>query len=363
MNRRNFLKSGLLIPAAAAVPGAALAAPRVFDPQPREWRQFEITTRIELAGPRGERRAWLPLPAIEDPLWTKPMGNRWFGNARLMQMHQEKKYGAQILYAEWFEEEKDPLLQVVSRVALRDRAIDFSRPNGARLSTAERRLYTEPTALIPIDGIVHETAQRAIGGAKTDLEKARAIYDWVVDNSFRDPETRGCGLGDVKTMLETGNLSGKCADINSLFVGLCRAVGLAARDVYGVRVADSQFGLKTLGKSGDISKAQHCRAEVFIDGFGWVPADPADVRKVVLEERPGLTLDDPLVRNVREKLFGAWESNWLAYNFAHDIDLPNATGPMVSFLMYPEAETPIGRRDSLAPERFKYRIVSREISA
>lgn len=351
----------MLIPAAATMPGAVLAAPQVFDPQPRQWRQFEITTRVELAGPRGERRAWLPLPAVEDPLWSRPMGDRWSGNARVMRAYREEKYGAQMIYAEWDEAELAPLLEVVSRVALRDRAVDFSKPNGARLSDAEYRLYTEPTMLIPIDGIVQKTAQQAIEGARSDLDKARAIYEWVVDNSIRDPKTRGCGLGDIKSMLETGNLSGKCADINSLFVGLCRAVGLAARDVYGVRVAESSFGFKTLGKSGDISKAQHCRAEVFIDGFGWIPVDPADVRKVVLEERPGLTLQDPLVRNVREKLFGAWESNWLAYNFAHDLVLPNATGPMLSFLMYPEAETPIGRRDSLAPERFRYRIISSEI--
>ncbi|MGH8678286.1 MAG: transglutaminase-like domain-containing protein, partial [Burkholderiales bacterium] len=329
MKRRNFLKSGLLIPAVATMPRAVLAAQRTFDPQPRYWRQFEVTTRVELAGPRGGRRAWLPLPAVEDPVWTRPMGNRWSGNARTMRVYQEKKYGAQMLYAEWDETESAPVVEVVSRAALRDRAIDFSVPNGARLPDAEYRLYTEPSALIPIDGIVQKTAQEAIQGARADLDKARTIYEWVVDNSFRDPETRGCGLGDVKSMLETGNLSGKCADINSLFVGLCRAVGLAARDVYGVRVADSQFGLKTLGKSGDISKAQHCRAEVFIDDFGWVPVDPADVRKVVLEERPGLTLQNPLVRNVRETLFGAWESNWLAYNFAHDVVLPNATGPMV----------------------------------
>ena len=132
------------------------------------------------------------------------------------------------------------------------------------------------------------------------------------DNTFRDPKVRGCGNGDIRTMIETGNLSGKCADLNALYVGLARAVGLPARDVYGIRVADSRFGYKSLGKSGNISKAQHCRAEVFLERFGWVPVDPADVRKVVLEEPPGkLALDDPKVRAVREQLFGAWEMNWL----------------------------------------------------
>lgn len=99
---------------------------------------------------------------------------------------------------------------------------------------------------------------------------------------------------------------------------------MPARDVYGVRVADSRFGYKSLGKSGDISKAQHCRAEVWLEGFGWVPVDPADVRKVVLEERPGLTLQDAVVATVRRKLFGSWEMNWLAYNFAHDLRLPGS---------------------------------------
>ncbi len=44
----------------------------------------------------------------------------------------------------------------------------------------------------------------------------RALYDWVVTNTYREPKVRGCGEGDIKTMLETGNLGGKCADLNAL---------------------------------------------------------------------------------------------------------------------------------------------------
>jgi transglutaminase-like putative cysteine protease len=40
---------------------------------------------------------------------------------------------------------------------------------------------------------------------------------------------------------------------------------LPARGVYGLRVADSRFGYRSLGKSGDVSKAQHCRAEVWLE--------------------------------------------------------------------------------------------------
>jgi hypothetical protein len=113
--------------------------------------------------------------------------------------------------------------------------------------------------------------------------------------------------------------------------------------VYGVRVADSRFGYKSLGKSRNISKAQHCRAEVFLGRFGWVPVDPADVRKVVREGPPGkLALDHPKVLAVRRQLFGAWEMNWLAYNVAHDLRLPGRDGPQLPFLMYPQGRARAG---------------------
>ena len=78
-------------------------------------------------------------------------------------------------------------------------------------------------------GIVRKTALAATQGAKTDVEKSRMLYDWIVANTYREPKMRGCGEGDIKTMLETGNLGGKCVDLNALFVGLCRAVGVPAR--------------------------------------------------------------------------------------------------------------------------------------
>ena len=147
-------------------------------------------------------------------------------------------------------------------------------------------------------------------------------------------------------------------------MGLARAARLPARDVYGIRVAKSKWGYQSLGTSSeDVTKAQHCRAEVYIAGYGWVPVDPADVRKVILEEPPGnRPLEDETVKNLRTRLFGSWEMNWVAYNFGHDITLPRSAGAPISFLMYPQAETSNGRIDSLDPASFKYEITSREIT-
>jgi len=210
---------------------------------------------------------------------------------------------------------------------------------------------------------VRDTAQDITKRARTDLDKARAIYEWVVDNTFRDPKTRGCGWGDIKSMLESGNLGGKCGDLNAMFVGLARSAGVPARDVYGLRVAPSGYGYKSLGTSSpNVTRAQHCRAEFFARGYGWVPVDPADVRKVVLEEPPGnLPVKDAKVEAARKRLFGSWEMNWLAYNRGHDLKLPNSSGPKLPYLMYINAETGGEMLDQLDPDSIKYSITARAI--
>src|SRR5262249_36442608 len=279
-----------------------------------------------------------------------------------MRQHRDDKYGATLLHVEWPASEKVPVVEVVSRFSTRDRNVDLSKPlaSVAKESSAVLKTYTSATKLMPLDGIVLETSREIVKGAGNDLDKARAIYEWIVENTFRDPKVRGCGVGDIRGMLETKNLGGKCADLNALFVGLARAAGIPARDLYGIRAADSKE-FKSLGKSGDITNAQHCRGEFYVQSQGWVPVDPADVRKVILEERPGLTLDDPIAKRARAKLFGQWEMNYLSYNFAHDVKLPGSGGDPVAFLMYPQAETAEGRKDPLEPAAFKYEILSKEL--
>ena len=175
------------------------------------------------------------------------------------------------------------------------------------MSSAERQHWLRPTRLLPTDGVVKETALEVTRGAGTDLAKARAIYEWIVDHTYRDPKTRGCGRGDIRFMLESRDLGGKCADLNALYVGMARAAGLPARDVYGIRIAPSRMGYKSLGTSSEtITKAQHCRAEVYVAEQGWIAVDPADVRKVMLEEPPGnRPPSGEMVTQARTRLFGS----------------------------------------------------------
>ena len=355
MKRRSLLQ---------AAPAAGLLAAFPFSARSQiaeGWRTFEVVTRVEVAAPAGQVMVWVPLPLSQDADWFQTLGNSVTGNFAVNNDVVEPNYRAAIGAAIFRQSEAQPVFEVTSRFRTRDRKVEFKPGAGMLASAAEQATYLKPTEYIPTDGIVRETAMKITKGARTDVDKARAIYDWTVENTERNPNTRGCGVGDVKAMLEGNSLNGKCADLNALFVALTRSVGVPARDVYGVRVADSKRGYKSLGKSGDITKAQHCRAEFYAQNIGWVPVDPADVRKVVLEESPGLTLNDDVVKQARSMLWGGWEGNWLAYNYAHDVRLPGSSRAPVAFFMYPQAENSQGRMDSLDPENFKYRITAREI--
>jgi transglutaminase-like putative cysteine protease len=363
MKRRDFLRSTGVFSASLAF----AKVERIFaaDTPVERWRTFEVTTRVEVLKTSGTTRVWLPAPLIRESPFQKTLSSEFHADGGTAKITEDQPDALGIIVAE-FPSGVKPVLTFTSRIATKNYVVDLSTPNNSpKLNRADMQHFLRPTKLLPTDGIVQATATEITSGAKTDVEKARAIYKWIVENTFRNPKTRGCGVGDIRFMLDSRDLGGKCADLNALYVGLARAAGLPARDVYGIRVGKSELGYKSLGASSEnVTKSQHCRAEVFLNDFGWVPVDPADVRKVVLEEPPGnRPLDDDMVRSARARLFGSWEMNWMAYNFAHDVALPGSSGPPVGFLMYPQAETAEGRLDSLDPDNFKYEITSRETTS
>lgn len=232
-----------------------------------------MTTRVDTAKPQGVTRLWLPIPSVNTD-WQKSLESSFSSNGKT-ELTGDEHYGARMLYVEFAENEAQPYVELTSRIQTQNRAVDWTRKQTISEDAATLKYWTQPTSLLLTDGIVRRTATDAIRGARTDVEKAQRLYDWIVANTFREPKVRGCGEGDIKTMLETGNLGGKCADQNALFVGLCRSVGVPARDVYGLRVAPSAFGYKELGGNpASLKGAQHCRAEVYLKGFGWVGMDP-----------------------------------------------------------------------------------------
>ncbi|KAF1023537.1 MAG: hypothetical protein GAK30_00488 [Paracidovorax wautersii] len=368
LNRRHFLQATT---ATVALPPllASHAQAATVPAAEAGWRQYDITTVVEVGERTPTTRLWLPVPARELAGYQQTLAARFEAPGASHAGWVRSPAGAEMLAVDWQGSGQPQRVEMTHRVALRDRSVDLGADAraGLVLPAAERRRWLQGSALKPLDGVVHETAQRIVreAGAQTDLEKGHAVYDWIVANCHREGAVRGCGTGDVRYVLTSGNLGGKCADLNGLFVALTRASGVPARDAYGVRVDDSARGFKSLGKSGDITRAQHCRAEFYANGYGWIPVDPADVRKVVLEEeKGGIPVGDPRVRAARALLFGAWEMNWLAYNHAEDVALAGSRPALsAGFLMYPNGQTAQGQLDSLDPDNFRYRISARRVQA
>jgi len=351
LRRREFVAAGLWI--------AAISATFFRQNRSSGARTFDITMQIDVVDAHAPVRLWLPLPLTRATPYQRSLAQTWTSDTQQVELRGGENEPP-MLVAWWSDATVGPALTLNLQVSTTPYRVSPDQP-GAREPRSALERYLQPTTLIPTDGIVREKAQMIVAGHRTPLARARAIYEWIVENTFRDPDVKGCGLGDIRWMLESGSLGGKCADLNALFVGLCRSIGLPARDLYGLRVGASRE-FRSLGRSGDVTAAQHCRAEVYVDDLGWVPVDPADVRKVGLEEDAGATLASAPVARARERLFGSWEMNWIAFNDAHDVVLPGSSGRPLPFLMYPQVEVGGVRRDSLDAAHFRYAIRASEVS-
>lgn len=312
--------------------------------------RYKITQHFEISRP--DVRLWVPLPLESSYQHLSNLAVS--GSFIHKEENSDPQNGATMLYLAFDPKETANRATLTFEVEVRDRHTDLDHP-AAVSPEANLSLYLRGTEHLRIDGVVKSYAERITEGAATDLEKARRVYDWVVQNMYRDNAVRGCGIGDAYRSLESGYLGGKCADVSAVFVALLRAAGVPAREVFGIRAAPSRYSKAYGTKGSDITTAQHCRAEFYIQGYGWVPADPADITKLILIEE--LDRSDPKVKAEIERQFGSWEMNWFAYNSARDFVLtPKPIQFPLSIFSYPYAESGDEPLDYYDPKSFAYTI-------
>ncbi len=234
----------------------------------------QITMEFDLSAQKKHKviQLWIPYPVTNKNQSISDI--KVEGNYSSSAVYTDSTYENPILYARWDSNLKNRNLRFTFRTERKEVIRrDFPKKEAA-WSPADYSLYLAPTNHSTVDGEVKKLADKITKGKTGVLAKAKAIYDWTCENTWRNPETRGCGAGDLSKLLK--NPCGKCADISSIFVALARAAGVPSREILGIRQ-----GKKNVQ---DISKWQHCWAEFFLPGYGWVPVDPADVRKMMLKE-------------------------------------------------------------------------------
>ena len=302
-----------------------------------------VTTSVDFSSYEAGKvvRAWLPVAqsgdyqSVEDITFDAPSATK----AELT----EDAEGNKMLYLEW-----DANVAPAERTATlgfhasRDEVrVSDIVDDGSELPSDVKQ-YLEGSDLVPVNDQVKSAAEEITAGKTGSVEKARAIYDWIIQNMNRDESVKGCGTGDVCALLSTK--AGKCTDINSVFVGLCRASGIPAREMFGVRM-----------NAEDITKNQHCWAEFYVAGTGWVPADPADVLKAVL--KGGWTKDQAETQEKADYYWGGWDAERVELTEGRDLTLAPAqdAGALNNF-GYPYAEVDGEALDYYDPTSFVYAI-------
>ena len=289
-------------------------------------RHGEVTVQVNLNAPADAKnvRLWIPYPVSDEHQNIEDI--RVKGNFSQSGVYREGENGSMALYAEWEGAMRERTLTYTFKVKRKEVIKKDFPKKELPFSKEEFSQYLKATSLGPTTGKVKELAEKITTGKKTNLAKARAIYDWIVNNMHRDPNIKGCGFGDVEKLLVS--MGGKCGDIHSVFVALTRSVGVPSREIFGIRIPK--------GKEGDMTKAQHCWAEFYMPGYGWVPVDPSDVRKAMLEKKTSSLKD---IKDLVEYFFGAIEENRIAYQTGRDLVLnPAQKGEKMNYFMYPYAE-------------------------
>jgi len=191
--------------------------------------------------------------------------------------------------------------------------------------------WLQPDRLVPIDGKIKQWAQEVVdtAGAKTDLEKARAIYNHIVATVKYDKSGQGWGRGDIYYACDARR--GNCTDFHAIFIGYARAVGIPARFAIG-------FPLPADKGAGEVS-GYHCWAEFYAQGIGWVPVDASEAAKNPAK---------------REYFFGAHDENRVEFTIGRDLILqPQQRGEPLNYFVYPYAEVD-GKVFSSVEKSFAY---------
>jgi len=342
---KKILKKMALVIACFGLGTVLLAAPAWT-----ETRSGEITMEFKPKKSSNVKdvRLWVPYP-VSTP-FQRITDVKITGNYSQHAIYGAGTNGNMILFAKWDQAIKDPSLTFQFK-ASRDEAVrkDFPEKENP-WSISDYADYLKAYSMSPLNRKVRELSDEITSGKTTVLARAKAIYDWVVANMYRDPNVKGCGDGDVCRLLEYRG--GKCVDINSVYVALARAADVPSREVFGIRLGKDEIN--------DITKWQHCWAEFYLPGYGWVPVDPADVRKRMLVH--DLKLDDAKTKEYREYFFGAVDPYRIRLSIGKDIVLtPRQKAGPINYFMYPYMEIDGQPADSLSPDTFQYRFTFRGI--
>ena len=310
------IRAGLLAVAAlATLPAPAQTAPRS--------RTFQLSSTATVPVPPSGTKTldlWLPVPHADASQDVRDLRIE----SPVPYKIEKGAYGNQMLHLRPRTVPTAPLVvkltaQITRREHLNLRA---NNPTPINLKTQKEKpdydmaRWLAPDRLVPPDAKIKQQAQEVVAKAqaKTDLEKARAIYEHVVSTVTYDKTGQGWGRGDIYYACDARR--GNCTDFHAIVIGYCRSLGIPARFSIGLPLP--------VGRGKGEIKGYHCWAEFYTLETGWVPVDASEAAK------------NPDKRNY---FFGAHDENRVEFTRGRDLELtPKQAGPPLNYFVYPYAE-------------------------
>jgi transglutaminase-like putative cysteine protease len=323
---------------AVAIPGVLLWWSRFSQPHTRAF-EFHYTTRIPSLPEGGEKlRLWIPVPETDD---YQEISSLTIESPIPYELHREPGYGNQYAYLEVVPPTQK--VQVEVRMSFKVNRWEHRVPlrgstglaHASELRPVEQARFLQPDRLVPLDGIIRALAEQETRGLERPLDKARAIYDYVVSTMRYDKSGEGWGRGDA--IYACNVRKGNCTDFHALLIGMMRAAGIPARFEIG-------FPLPPDKVEGEIP-GYHCWAQFYLEGVGWVPVDASEAWK------------NPSKRNY---FFGAHDEHRVLFTRGRDIRFnPAQEGEPLNYFIYPYAELD-GKSFGLLEYKFSFRDLQRK---
>lgn len=283
--------------------------------KPAESRTFKLqyTAKVmEIPAGTKKLRVWIPVPQSSTVQQIRDL--KISPEAKL---GVEPKYGNRIAY--W--EIDDPGANVEASMSFEctrlEIRLDLDRlKEDGRDPEGAFKLFRGEDRLVIVDDEIRKLAAKTTSGKGSTLERARAIYDYVLDRMTYDKNHPGWGLGSTQHACEVGK--GNCTDFHALFNSMCRAAGIASGFEIGLYLP---YETK---QKGEKLGGYHCWALFRVPGKTWVPVDCSEADRF---------------EKYKEFFFGGHTSNRVTLSTGRDIDLvPKQDGPALNYLLNPYAE-------------------------
>jgi transglutaminase-like putative cysteine protease len=188
-----------------------------------------------------------------------------------------------------------------------------------------------------LDPILAEVA--LLAGSDEPSSRARATYDWVVDNV--EYKKVGTGWGNGDTFWACSERYGNCTDFHALFISLARTQGIPARFEIGFPVPEDR-------PAGEVA-GYHCWVSFYLTETSWFPIDASEAFK-----HP----------DKRDHFFGTHPNDRIHLTTGRDLRLgPDHRGPPLNYFVYPHVEVGGIVFDGPIEKSFGYRETAERTAA